>query len=171
MTDLHTFNQGLAAIERLWNGKDYDQAFAEVESMLESWPGNAHLHILWAGLVQLQDDPTHGLDEAKQMLQDAVELDNGSAAAVIELGHFLDNVEDDPQGAAKAFADGVAMARTLLIEGLIGQAKAFRQLEEKDEFRRCLLEVLYLVRFEANGAKGSHAEAVLELVRDMASDH
>ena len=41
-----------------------------------------------------------------------------------ELGHFLDGVDDDPRAASKAYADGVAAARRLLIEGLIGQAKA-----------------------------------------------
>jgi hypothetical protein len=90
-------------------------------------------------------------------LQRAVELDKGSPAAVIELGHFLDNVEDDPQAAAKAYAEGVATARQLLIDGLIGQAKACRQLDKRQEFLRCLLEVLHLARFDA-GSKGSKVE-------------
>lgn len=51
-----------------------------------------------------------------------------------------------------------------------GQAKVFRQLEKKDEFRRCMLEVLYLARFETNHAKDPHAEQVLALLRDMAAE-
>ncbi len=146
MSNLRGFKQKLSIVSRLWQEANYDAALAEVEAMLKTWPGNAHLHVLWASLVQLQEDAKHGLDEARQALQQAVELDRGSPAAAIELGHYLDNVEDDPQAALKAYAEGVTAARRLLIEGLIGQAKAFRQLEKREEFRRCLLELLQTVR-------------------------
>jgi len=140
MSNLREFKQKLSIISRLWEEQDYDAALAEVESLLNAWPGNAHLHILWASLVQLQEGPKHGLDEARQALQQAVELDRGSPAAAIELGHYLDNVEDDPRAASKACADGVAAARRLLLEGLIGQAKALRQMGKWEECRRCLRE-------------------------------
>jgi hypothetical protein len=158
MSNLRGLKQKLSIISRLWEKKDYDTALAEVESLLKIWPGNAHLHVLWAGLVQLQESPTHDLDEAKQALQQAVELDKGSPAAAIELGYFLDNVEDDPQAASKAYAEGVATARRLLIEGLIGQAKVFRQLEKREEFLRCLLEVLHLAQFETGGKRAKAEE-------------
>src|SRR6266511_2131959 len=118
MSNLRGFKQKLSKVSQLWEVQDYDTALAEVESLLKSWPGNAHLHILWASLVQLQEDPKHGLDEARQALQQAAEFDKGSPAAAIELGHFLDNVEDDPHAAAKAYAEGVTAARQLLIDGL-----------------------------------------------------
>jgi tetratricopeptide (TPR) repeat protein len=150
MSNLRGFKQKLSTVSRLWDEGDYDAALTEIESMLRTWPGNAHLHVLWASLVQLQEHPRHDLDEARQALQQAVELDRGSPAAAIELGHFLDNVQDDPQAASKAYAEGVAAARRLLIEGLIGQAKAFRQLEKKEEFRRCLVELLQAARSETD---------------------
>jgi len=144
-------------VSRLWREKDSDKALAEVESLRKTWPGNAHLHILWASLVQLQENPQHDLDEAKRALQQAVELDKGSAAAVLELGHFLDTVEDDPRAASKLYAEGVSTARHLLIDGLIGQAKVFRQLDQREEFLRCLLEILHLARFEM-GTKRTKAD-------------
>lgn len=148
MNNLRGLKQKLAVVSRLWDDRDYDAALAQVDSLLKAWPGNAHLHVLWASLVQLQDDPKHDLEEARQALQEAVELDKGSPEAAIELGHFLDNVDDDAQAAAKAYADGVTAARRLLIEGLIGQAKTYRQLDKREDFRRCLLEVLYLAQFD-----------------------
>jgi lipopolysaccharide biosynthesis regulator YciM len=157
MSNLRGLKQKLSIVSRLWEEKDYDTALAEVESLLKIWPGNAHLYILWASLVQLQEGPKHDLDEAKQALQQAVELDRGSPAAAIELGSFLDNVEDNPQAASKAYSEGVATARRLLIEGLIGQAKVFRQLEKREEFLRCLLELLHLAQFET-GPKRAKAE-------------
>jgi len=157
MSNSRGFKQRLATVSRLWEKKDYDKALTEVESLLETWPGNAHLHILRANLVQLQEEPKYELDEARQALQHAVELDKGSPAAAIELGHFLDNVEDDPQAAAKACAEGVATARQLLIDGLIGLAKAYRQLDKREECFRCLLEVLQLAHFDT-GSKRTKAD-------------
>ena len=183
MSNFRGFMQKLSIVSRLWEAADYDTALAEVESLLKTWPGNARLHILWASLVQLQEDPKHDLDEAKQALRQAVELDKESPAAAIELGYFLNNVGDDPHAASKAYADGVATARRLLIEGLIGQAKVFRQLEKREEFLHCLSEVLQVARFEtvpkrtkaeAPGAdilfKGPYAEQIQELLGEVVTD-
>jgi hypothetical protein len=157
MNHLRGFKQKLATVARMWDHKEYDAALAEVEALRAVWPGNAHLYVLWASLVQLLEDPKHDLDEVKQALQQAIDLDKASPAGAIELGHFLDNVVDDPQAAAKAYADGVAAARQLLIEGLIGQAKSFRQLDKVQEFHRCLREVIFLTQFE-NGPRRSKAD-------------
>lgn len=156
MSSLRALKQRLSTVSRLWDEEDYDKALAEVEVLLEAWPGNPHLHVLKASLVQLQEEPKYDLDEAKQALRQAVELDREAPTALIELGHFLDAVEDDPRAAIKSYAEGVAAARHLLIDGLIGQAKAYRQLDNREEFLRCLLEVLQLARF-ASGAKRDKA--------------
>ncbi len=132
--------------------------------MLKVWSGNAHLHILWASLVQLQEDPKHSLDEARQSLEQAVELDRSSPAAAIELGYFLDNVEDNPQAAFRVYAEGVAIARKHLIDGLIGQAKALLQLNKREEFLRCLLEVLHLSRFETESKKYKAEESGADII-------
>lgn len=171
MNNLRGFKQKLAVVSRLWDDHDYDAALAQVESVLKTWPGNAHLHVLWASLVQLQDDPKHHLAEARQALQQAVELDKGSPAAAIELGHFLDNVDDDPQAATKAYADGVAVARQLLIEGLIGQAKAYRQLDRRDDFRRCLLEVLHLARFDPGSRRTKADDTGADIIFESPAGH
>ena len=196
MNDIRRFEQKLSIVSQLWEEKNYDSAFVEVESLLALWPGNAHLHVVWASLVQMQEDPKHDLDEAKQALHRAVELDKGSPAAAIELGHFLDKVEDDPLAASKAYAEGVSTARHLLIEGLIGQAKVFRQLDKKEEFLRCLLEVLHLTRtetgtkrtktkesgadiifesptghFHATRLEGRYAEQIQDLLGDLVAEH
>lgn len=170
MSNLRGFKQKLSTVSQLWEDQDYDAALADVESMLRTWPGNAHLHTLWASLVQLQEQPKHGLDEAKQALQQAVDLDKGSPAAVFELAHFLDNVDDDPQAAAKVYAQGVATARQLLLDGLIGQAKALRQLGKREEFLRSVVELLHLARFETGSGKSkaedSDADTVFESLAD-----
>ena len=158
MSTLRAFKQNLSVISRFWEEKDYAAALEKVEALRKAWPGNGYLHILWASLVQLQEESKHGLEEAKEALQQAIDLDKFSPAGIIELGHFLDDVEDNPQGAAKAFSEGVALARHLLLEGLIGQAKAFLQLEKREEAFRCVLEILHLLRFEP-GAKRNGSDS------------
>lgn len=171
MSTLRALKQRLSNVSRLWDEEDYDEALAEVETLLETWPGNPHLHVLKASLLQLQEEPKYDLDEAKRALQRAIELDKDSPTAAIELGHFLDNVEDDPQAAVKAYAEGVAAARHLLIDGLIGQAKAYRQLEKKEDFFRCLLEILHLARFDT-GPKRSKAEDLgADIIVQSSSGH
>ncbi len=159
-----TLKQKLSAVDHLRERGDYDAALAEVEGLLKDWPGNGHLHILWARLVQLQDDPKNSLDDVRRALQRAVDLDRSSPAAAIELGHFLDAVEDDPRAASRAYAGGIAAARRLLIEGLIGQAKALLQLDKKEESLRCLLEVMHLMRFEPTAKPGKSRGPAPEIV-------
>ena len=76
MSSPGAFKQKLAAVARLWKKRAFDTALSEVEAALKVWPGHAHLHILWATLVQLQANPTHTLDEARQALQQVVALDH-----------------------------------------------------------------------------------------------
>jgi tetratricopeptide (TPR) repeat protein len=158
MSSLRAFKQKPSAVSRLWQETDYDAALAQVEELRKAWPGNGHLHILWASLVQLQEHPRHGLDEAKQALQQAIELDRSSPAGAIELGHFLDAVEGNPQAAAKAYSEGVLAARQLLLDGLIGQAKALLQLGKSADALRCVLEVVHLLPFEP-GPRRSKSQA------------
>ncbi len=180
MSILRAFKQRLATVSRLRHEGDYDSALAEVESLLETWPGNAHLHVLKSKLVQLQEEPKYELDAARQALEQAIELDRNSPAAFVELGYFLDNVEDNPRAAVKAYTDGVSAARNLLIDGLIGQAKAYRQLERREEFLGCLLEVLQLARFDSGSKRnkttghflgaqleGPYVEQIQELLDEL----
>jgi len=160
MTSTRSFKQKLTKVFRHWKNEQHDLALSEVEELLKSWPGNAQLHILWASLVQLQEQPSHGLDEAKEALQRAVAIDPNSPGAAIELGHYLDSVEDNPRAASKAFTEGIRSARRLLMDGLLGQARALLQLGKRADALKCLMEWLYLANIDnpsggnksANGA-------------------
>ncbi len=164
MNKISTLKRDLARVSRLWKQQRYDDALNEVEALLQRWPGNAHLHVLWASLVQLQESSRYELGEAKEALAKAVELDKGSPAAEIELAHFLDCVEDDPESASEVYDQAVKAARRLLLEGLIGQAKSFRQLNRREDFHRCLLEILLLSRFEKGYRKTRAAESGIDLI-------
>ena len=59
--------------------------------------------------------------------------------------------------------------RDRLVDGLIGQAKVIRQLDRREDFLRCLLEVLTLARLETgpgrNQVEESEADIILESPR------
>jgi hypothetical protein len=157
MTGNRSFKQSLSTVLRRWGEKNYDVALGDVEKMLANWPGNAHLHVLWASLVQLQDQPAHGLDEVKEALLWAAELDGDSPASSIELGYYLDAVDDDLKSASKAFSEGILSARRLLIDALLGKARVLLQLDKREEAFKCLGESLYLANIEgASSGKTAH---------------
>jgi tetratricopeptide (TPR) repeat protein len=169
MMSLRTFQHKLSAIFRHWEDEHYDVALRELDELLTAWPGNPQLLILWASLVQLQEETSYTLDAAKQALQRAHDLDRNSPTGTIELGHFLDDVEDDPRAASKAFAEGILSARRLLIDGLLGQARALLQLGKREEALQCLMEALYLASRDHAAEKGKAANAAPDiLLRDPA---
>jgi tetratricopeptide (TPR) repeat protein len=156
MKTARDFKHKVSQVQALWAKRDYDKALSIVEELLKTCPGSAALNIMWASLVQLQEDPDHDLDEVKKALESAVQLDKDSPAGPIELGHFYDAVEDNPHAASRAFAEGIAKARHLLIDGLLGQARALLQLNKRKEANRCLIEALYLTNMsESPGAAKS----------------
>jgi len=147
------FKKKFEEVQRLMASDKFDAALRKVESLMVAWPGNAHLHVLWATLAQLQENPKGGLDEVRQSLEEAVELDQGSPAAALEFGYYLDNVEDAPEAAIEVFTSAVSNARRLLTEGLIGQARALIQLGKWQEVSQCLEELFQLVRFDPSAKK------------------
>ena len=167
MNGTASFLKALAAVMVYWEDGEYDRALKRLESLREAWPGNAQLQVLWARLVQLQEKPTHSLNDVKRALQQALELDKQSAAAAIELGYFLDNVEDDPQAAAKAFGQAITTARQWLIESLLGKARALIQLDKREEAVRCLVEAHHLADAEQAGKKGSFTTRIEELLTEL----
>jgi tetratricopeptide (TPR) repeat protein len=164
MIQTRSFKQGMSKVRRHWRARQFDLALGEVDGLLKSWPGSAYLHTLWAALVQLQDSPTHSLDEAKRALQRAMEIDESSPAAAIDLGHFLDAVEDDPQAASKPFSEGIVRARRLLMDGLLGQARALLQIGKRDEAMKCLMESLYLANIGQLGLAANGTNAVPDVL-------
>jgi tetratricopeptide (TPR) repeat protein len=167
---VQTFKKSLASVLTLWSEGDYESALREVEVLLKTWPGNAQLHVMRAGLIQLQDGPTAALHDAKQSLEEAVALDEASPAAAIELGHFFDAVEDDPKAASKVYSKAIVQLRRLLVEALIGQAKALLQLDKKDEALKCLSELIRLSE-DASVSKRNKAASAPGIILRSANGH
>ncbi len=139
--------QGLAKVGREWDDGHYLQALVEVDRLLEISPANPSLLILRAQLIQLQDDaagsPT--LDDARLDLKLAADLDERSPVALIELGYLIYATADDAKAATRYFQKAIPLCRDLLKEALIGQAKAFSELERDSDALACLAEAYSLL--------------------------
>jgi tetratricopeptide (TPR) repeat protein len=146
MKPLTTFKRGVAKVRRDWKEGRYDNALAEVDRLLKEWPDNPQLLVMWADLVQLQEKANGpSLEDAKAAYRRAVELDGECSPGLVELGHFLYALEDDAKSASKTYEKAIVAYRRLLIEVLLGKAKALHEMERVAEARACLDEA-YMLR-------------------------
>jgi len=168
MKSTTSFKRGLANVRRHWRARRYPHALTEVTRLLEQWPDNPQLLILWANLVQLQDEQTGPtLDEAKAALQRAVELDEESPAAWIERGYFLDAVADDAPAASKCFEKAIGLCRRFLREALLSQARVLSELERPAEALACIAEAYWLHSHNGQPPSSSIGADILERLKDL----
>ena len=81
-----------------------------LDDILEAEGASAELLILRGQLIQLvADGRPDELEEAFACYQEALALDPGSAEAHEEIGHFLDDVADDPAEAAEFFRKAIEL--------------------------------------------------------------
>jgi len=151
MKSVKSYQQSINKVLRCWKNGEYKDALRLVDGLLAEWPGNARLHVLWANLVQLQDETEYTLTEAKQALIRATALDDDSPAGHLELGHFLNAVQDNPGEAAAAFSRAAEVARRQLIDALLGQAGALVELRSRDAAWKCLEEAIRLLNASSPG--------------------
>ena len=82
---------------------------ASVERAIEKEPTSSALWILRGDLIQLMDDDSRPLSEARGSYETAIRHDPESAQAHEELGRFIDAVEDEPAKAEPFLRKAVAL--------------------------------------------------------------
>lgn len=144
-----SFKNELAALQRAWTEGDPAQALARANQMLEQWPDNPHLLVLWASLVQMQDEPQpHSLKDVLRALKRATELAPKSPEVWIELGHYYSAVADDARQAKKCFARAITSSMRLLREAVLGQIETTTELDERQQARKLLAFAYILTQNE-----------------------
>jgi tetratricopeptide (TPR) repeat protein len=82
----------------------------EIDDMLEAEGPSVELLILRGQLIQLVGEgDREALEEAFACYREALELDPDSAVANEEIGHFLDDVADDPVEAVPFFRKAIVL--------------------------------------------------------------
>jgi tetratricopeptide (TPR) repeat protein len=164
-----TFKRGVAKARRDWQEGRYDVALEEVARLLKEWPDNPQLLVMWSDLIQLQEK-TNGpsLEDAKGAYQRAADLEGAFPAALVELGHYVYAVEDDAKAANKIYDKAIVAGRRLLIEALLGRAKALHEMERLAEARACLDEAYMLRLRDPNGPDlSSTFEELMEQLNEL----
>ena len=91
---------GYDALQRLLKAKRWEEALAQVDTLLAANPLAAQLYLLRGQLIQLQGESTaYALDDAEAAFKKALELDGTYFDALVELMHFYDAVCADPSKA------------------------------------------------------------------------
>lgn len=89
-------------IKSLMKSRRFDEALSRMDEIgPESWTPT--LWVLRGKCIQLAEDTSLPLDEAKKSFQRALELDANCLEAWIELGYYVLCVEDDAQEASTIF--------------------------------------------------------------------
>ncbi len=103
----------------------------EIDAILEAEGPSVEMLILRGQLIQLvADGGDDELDEAFACYQEAIELDPASAEAHEEIGHFLDDVADEPAEAVPFFRKAIELgAGASAQEGL---RDVLHQLDRED---------------------------------------
>jgi tetratricopeptide (TPR) repeat protein len=92
------------------SGGATDEDVDAVDDILEAEGASAELLVLRGQLIQLiADDHPEELEEALACFQEALEIDPTSAEAHEEIGHFLDDVADDPAEAVPFFRKAIEL--------------------------------------------------------------
>jgi len=167
MKPLSSFKRGVAEVRHdLEHGK-YERALARVAKLLQDWPDNPQLLVMWADLIQLQEsDEGPSLDDARAALQRASELEGPSPAALIELGAYYYAVDDDPAAANKTFDKAIRLCKRLLIDAILGRAKALGDLERSQEAFACLAQA-YALQNQNGHVPGADTAEILEQLKGL----
>jgi tetratricopeptide (TPR) repeat protein len=105
------------ALQRLLKAKKWEEALAQVDTLLVANPLTAQLYLLRGQLIQLQGENTaYTLDDAEAAFKRALELDGTYFDALVELMHFYDAVCADPSKALAYAKQVKALAQKALDE-------------------------------------------------------
>jgi tetratricopeptide (TPR) repeat protein len=135
---LSTFKKGLTAIKALKRRGAYGAALARVEELLRAWPDNPHLLLLRSTLIQLGDESSPPLEEARAAIERGIALDPDNPIAHLELGWFKYAIEDNAKQSVRHFEAAIDLAQRLLRDALTGKAKALAELGQREEALGCL---------------------------------
>jgi tetratricopeptide (TPR) repeat protein len=129
-----TYKAGLEKLDSLWKRGHFDKALLLVDRLLSKWPDNPDLLVKKGQLIQMQEgEDGPSLEEAKAILERAVDLDEESAQPCIELAFFCYAVEDDAAAAVHCFSKAEGLLVDMLKECRKGKKAALAELSESGE--------------------------------------
>jgi tetratricopeptide (TPR) repeat protein len=113
------------------NGEATEADVDAIDDILEACGPSAELLVLRGQVIQLvAGDEADALEEAFACYQEALELDPSSAEAHEEIGHFLDDIADEPAEAVPFFRKAIELGAGASAED--GLRASLGQLEREE---------------------------------------
>lgn len=119
-------------ISELFAQKKFDQICIEFERR-DAELMSVNLHLLKATSIQLAQNTSYTLDDARDSLMAAVTLEPNHTQAWLDLGHFYFAVDDSPLLALECFGKARILVQKLHEDLVIGEVKTLLELGRKQE--------------------------------------
>jgi len=119
----------------------YSEALKKIEEAEAAGMLSASLLVWKAGILQLVED-RGSLDEVEKTLQHAIELDGTCVAAVLELGWFRLNVQNDAKRAFESFQSALKLQASTNTEVIAGLLKSVQELEPNSDFEETKIQAV-----------------------------
>jgi len=139
-----------APIRKLSAGGQHSEALEKIERAEAEGLLSAELLVLKSRILQLAEDGG-SLDDVEKTLLCAIEMDETCVAAVLELGWFRLNVQNDAKRAIESFRVALKLQVSVNTEALTGLLKCVQEIEpngdlEEAKFRavRALVDEIKL---------------------------
>ena len=117
-----------ASIRELSAVGRYSEALEKIEKTEAEGMLSAELLVWKSRILQLAEDGG-SLDDVEKTLLRAIELDESCAAAVLELGWFRLNVQNDAKRAFESFQAALKLQASANTEAITGLLKSVQELE------------------------------------------
>jgi hypothetical protein len=119
-------------ISKLFAHKKFDQVCSEFEGQASELM-SSNLYLLKATSIQLAQNTSYTLQDARNSLEAAVKLEPNHTQAWLDLGHFYFAVDDSPVLAIECFGKARILIQKLNEDLVIGEVKALLELGRKQD--------------------------------------
>jgi tetratricopeptide (TPR) repeat protein len=130
-----------ASIRELSAGGKYSEALEKIERAEAEGLLSAELLVWKSRILQLAEDDG-SLDDVEKTLLRAIELDETCVAAVVELGWFRLNVQNDAKRAFESFQAALKLQVSVNTETLTGLLKCMQELEPNGSLEEAKLRAV-----------------------------
>jgi len=130
-------NDIFAKVKELFKNKEYDKALIELQLVEKDFsiPLPPNIYVLKGVCILLGKDINAPLElkDAEEAYLKALEIDSEHINALLELGFFYMNVEDDAGKALSQFKKAFTLSRSQFTEAIQGYAECLNELESKEK--------------------------------------
>jgi tetratricopeptide (TPR) repeat protein len=122
-------NRYLDEVKRLYRSEKYDDALRIIEEAEQQTLVSPALLVWKSRCLQLTNNPKGDLADAQASLEQALDLDDEYAPALIDLAYFHLNVSDDAETALPLLRKALSISKDSITECVIGLGQCISETD------------------------------------------